>query len=189
MSVMPVDTQAVADAAAVLRQGGVVAYPTEAVWGLGCDPFNSRAVQRLLLLKQRDPGKGVILIAASMDQLKPWLTDLNEQQAAQLEASWPGPYTWLVRDNGYTPELIKGRHEKVALRVTDHPWVVALCEAFGGPLVSTSANIAGEPTLESYEAVVEAFGEEVDAVLNGPLGGLKLPSRIADLETGEVLRP
>lgn len=189
MKVKAVDVQAVAEAAAVLRQGGVLAYPTEAVWGLGCDPFNSRAVQRLLLLKQRDPGKGVILIAASMEQLKPWLTGLDAEQLATLEASWPGPYTWLVRDNGYTPELIKGRHEKVALRVTNHPWVVALCEAFGGPLVSTSANLAGEPTLESYAAVVAAFGEEVDAVLDGPLGGLQTPSRIADLETGEILRP
>lgn len=188
MSVKPVDTQAIAEAAAVLRQGGVVAYPTEAVWGLGCDPFNSRAVQRLLLLKQRDPAKGVILIAASMQQLGPWLTGLEADKLAKLEASWPGPYTWLVDDNGYTPELIKGRHEKVALRVTDHPWVVALCEAFGGPLVSTSANLAGEPILQSYEAVTEAFGDEVDAVLNGPLGGLEGPTRITDLDTGEVLR-
>ncbi|SFC41936.1 L-threonylcarbamoyladenylate synthase [Marinospirillum celere] len=189
MNVEPVDAQAVVEAAAVLRQGGVLAYPTEAVWGLGCDPFNSRAVQRLLLLKQRDPAKGVILIAASMEQFKPWLTGLEPEKLARLEASWPGPYTWLVNDNGYTPELIKGRHRKVALRVTNHPWVVALCEAFGGPLVSTSANLAGEPTLESYQAVIEAFGEEVDAVLNGPLGGLKTPSRIADLDTGEVVRP
>jgi len=188
MSVKPVDTQAVAEAAVVLRQGGVVAYPTEAVWGLGCDPFNSRAVQRLLLLKRRDPAKGVILIAASMQQLRPWLTGLEADKLAQLQASWPGPYTWLVKDNGYTPELIKGRHEKVALRVTDHPWVVALCEAFGGPLVSTSANLAGEPTLQTYDAVIQAFGDEVDAVLNGPLGGLEGPSRISDLDTGEVLR-
>lgn len=188
MSREAVDTQAVAEAAAVLRQGGVVAYPTEAVWGLGCDPFNSRAVQRLLLLKQRDPSKGVILIAASMQQFKPWLTGLDQEQLAQLQASWPGPYTWLVKDNGYTPDLIKGRHEKVALRVTDHPWVVALCEAFGGPLVSTSANLAGEAPLHSYEALLDTFGEEVDAVLNGALGGLDKPTRISDLETGEVLR-
>jgi len=188
MNVEAVDTQAVAEAAAVLRQGGVVAYPTEAVWGLGCDPFNSRAVQRLLLLKQRDPGKGVILIAASMQQLRPWLIGLEKEKLAQLQASWPGPYTWLVKDNGYTPELIKGRHEKVALRVTDHPLVVALCEAFDGPLVSTSANLAGEPSLMNYQAVVEAFGEEVDAVLNGALGGLNGPTRISDLDTGEVVR-
>lgn len=186
---LPVDAQAVAEAAALLRQGGVVAYPTEAVWGLGCDPFNRRAVQRLLLLKQRDPAKGVILIAASIDQLKPWLTGLSADQLAQLQAAWPGPSTWLVRDNGYTPSLIRGRYEKVALRVTDHPWVVALCKAFGGPLISTSANLAGEPPLVSYESVVDVFGKEVDAILKGPLGGLASPSRITDLETGEVLRP
>lgn len=183
-----VDYQAVKEAAAVLRQGGVLAYPTEAVWGLGCDPFNGRAVQRLLLLKKRDPSKGVILIASSIDQLKPWLTGLSAEKMAVLEQSWPGPNTWLVQDNGYTPELIRGKHAKVALRVTNHPWVVALCEAFGGPLVSTSANTAGEPPLMTFDAVSSAFGEDVDAVLNGPLGGLERPSRICDLETGEVLR-
>jgi L-threonylcarbamoyladenylate synthase len=183
-----VDAGAVQEVAAVLRQGGVVAYPTEAVWGLGCDPFNSRAVQRLLLLKQRDPSKGVILIAASMEQLKPWLTGLSAEHKLQLQQSWPGPQTWLVEDNGYTPELIRGKHTRVALRVTNHPWVVALCEAFGGPLVSTSANVAGEPPLRSYQDVMSAFGQDVDAVLNGPLGGLERPSRITDLVTGEVLR-
>ncbi|WP_114417108.1 L-threonylcarbamoyladenylate synthase [Marinospirillum perlucidum] len=189
MSEQPVDPQAVAEAAAVLRQGGVVAYPTEAVWGLGCDPFNSRAVQRLLLLKQRDPAKGVILIGSSLQQFKPWLIGLEAEQLARLEASWPGPYTWLVKDNGHTPEIIRGKHPKVALRVTDHPWVVALCETFGGPLVSTSANLAGEPTLTTFAAIEEAFGDEVDYILDGPLGGLEAPSRISDLETGEVLRP
>ncbi|SFX78567.1 L-threonylcarbamoyladenylate synthase [Marinospirillum alkaliphilum] len=183
-----VDQAAIREAAAVLRQGGVVAYPTEAVWGLGCDPFNSRAVQRLLLLKQRDPSKGVILIAASMEQLKPWLTGLSAEHKLQLQQSWPGPQTWLVEDNGYTPELIRGKHTKVALRVTDHPWVVALCEAFGGPLVSTSANMAGEPPLCTHQEVMAAFGQDVDAVLDGPLGGLERPSRITDLATGEVLR-
>jgi len=183
-----VDYKAVQEAATLLRQGGVLAYPTEAVWGLGCDPFNSRALQRLLLLKQRDPTKGVILIAATIDQFKPWLTDITPVQRKTLEESWPGPQTWLVKDNGYTPELIRGKHTKVALRVSDHPCVVALCEAFDGPLVSTSANTAGQPPLLSYEEIEQNFSGDVDMILKGALGGLDRPTRITDLETGKVLR-
>lgn len=183
-----IDYNAMQEAAALLRQGGVLAYPTEAVWGLGCDPFNSRAVQRLLLLKQRDPTKGVILIAASIEQFKPWLTDITPAQYAVLKQSWPGPQTWLVKDNGYTPELIRGKHAKVALRVSNHPWVVALCEAFDGPLVSTSANTAGQPPLQTYTEIEHTFGDDVDMVLKGTLGGLDRPTRITDLATGEVLR-
>lgn len=183
-----VNYQAVQEAAVLLRQGGVLAYPTEAVWGLGCDPFNSRAVQRLLLLKQRDPNKGVILIAASIDQFKPWLTQITPAQRQQLEQSWPGPHTWLVKDNGYTPELIRGKHQQVALRVTNHPWVVALCEAFEGPLVSTSANTAGEPPLKNYAELASAFGGDLDMILKGELGGFNRPTPITDLATGKVIR-
>lgn len=183
-----VDNSAVQEAAALLRQGGVLAYPTEAVWGLGCDPFNSRALQRLLLLKQRDPTKGVILIAASIEQFKPWLTEITPAQQLVLENSWPGPQTWLVKDNGYTPNLIRGKHSKVALRVTNHPWVVALCEAFDGPLVSTSANTAGQPPFLTYAEVEQSFGGDLDMILKGTLGGLDRPTRITDLATGEVLR-
>ncbi len=183
-----VDYDAVQEAAALLRQGGVLAYPTEAVWGLGCDPFNSRALQRLLLLKQRDPSKGVIIIAGSVEQFKPWLTEITPAQQRTLENSWPGPQTWLIKDNGYTPDLIRGKHSKVALRVTNHPWVIALCEAFDGPLVSTSANVSGESPLQTYAEIEAYFGGEVDMILNGALGGLNHPTRITDLETGDVLR-
>lgn len=184
----PVDDKTVQAAAALLKQGGVLAYPTEAVWGLGCDPFNSRAVQRLLLLKQRDPSKGVILIAASIEQFKPWLTELTPLQLNTLAQTWPGPQTWLIQDNGYTPELIRGKHTQVALRVSNHPCVVALCEAFDGPLVSTSANTAGQPPLQTYAELEQVFGGEVDMILKGDLGGLKRPTRITNLATGEVLR-
>lgn len=187
-SLEQVDFKAVQEAAALLRQGGVLAYPTEAVWGLGCDPFNSRALQRLLLLKERDPSKGVILIAANIDQFKPWLTDITPAQQKVLEENWPGPQTWLVKDNGYSPELIRGKHTRVALRVSNHPWVVALCEAFDGPIVSTSANAAGQSPLLSYEEVEQNFGGDLDMILKGALGGLDRPTRITDLATGEVLR-
>ncbi|KJZ14539.1 tRNA threonylcarbamoyladenosine biosynthesis protein RimN [Halomonas sp. S2151] len=171
-----------------LRRGGVIAYPTEAVWGLGCDPDNEEALTRLLRLKRRDPAKGVILIAATIEQFAPWLEGLPADLHAPLVASWPGPNTWLVPDNGRTPSLVRGCHDKVALRVSDHPGVQALCRAFGGPLVSTSANRAGEAPAMSEADIRRIFGNELDAVVPGALGGNPRPSTIRDLLSRETLR-
>ncbi|CAM3347467.1 L-threonylcarbamoyladenylate synthase [Halomonas lysinitropha] len=183
-----IEARALDEAVAALHAGGVIAYPTEAVWGLGCDPDDDAALTRLLHLKAREPAKGVILVAANIGQFAPWLEGLPADQQASLAASWPGPQTWLVPDNGRSRALVRGDHDRVALRVSDHPLVVALCEAFGGPVVSTSANRAGEPPAMSAEQVRAAFGDELDAVLDGPLGGLERPSTIRDLVTGRVLR-
>ncbi|MBB3191424.1 L-threonylcarbamoyladenylate synthase [Halomonas cerina] len=173
---------------AALRRGGVIAYPTEAVWGLGCDPDDAAALARLLRLKRRDPGKGVILVAADIGQFAPWLAGLSPSQREALEASWPGPHTWLVPDNGRTAPLVRGEHDRVALRVSGHPLVAELCRAFGGPIVSTSANRAGEPPAMTVDEVCATFGDALDAVLDGPLGGHDRPSTIRDLATGRVLR-
>jgi L-threonylcarbamoyladenylate synthase len=178
----------IAHAVAALHRGGVIAYPTEAVWGLGCDPDNDEALARLLRLKQRDPAKGVILVAASIAQFAPWLEGLPLELHAPLVASWPGPNTWLVPDNGRSHGLVRGAHDRVALRVSAHPLVVGLCEAFGGPIVSTSANIASEPPAMSAEEVRGVFGDGLDAIVEGELGGLERPSTIRDLVTGQLMR-
>ncbi|MGR2739412.1 L-threonylcarbamoyladenylate synthase [Billgrantia sp. Q4P2] len=175
-------------AVAALRAGGVIAYPTEGVWGLGCDPDNDEAVAHLLRLKERDPAKGLILVAASIGQFAPWLEGLAAELHAPLVASWPGPNTWLVPHNGRTHALVRGGHDCVALRVSAHPGVAALCQAFGGPLVSTSANRANEPSAMSAAEVREIFGDELDAIVEGELGGLDRPSTIRDLRSGRVLR-
>lgn len=178
----------IAHAVAVLRRGGVIAYPTEAVWGLGCDPDNDEALARLLRLKQRDPAKGVILVAGQLEQFAAWLEGLPLELHAPLAASWPGPNTWLVPDNGRSHGLVRGCHDRVALRVSAHPLVAALCEAFGGPIVSTSANIASEAPAMSADEVRAIFADGLDAVVEGELGGLERPSTIRDLVTGQVLR-
>ncbi|MGQ4879178.1 L-threonylcarbamoyladenylate synthase [Billgrantia sp. LNSP4103-1] len=175
-------------AAAALRAGGVIAYPTEGVWGLGCDPDSDAALAHLLRLKQRDPAKGLILVAASIEQFAPWLEGLAPELHAPLVASWPGPNTWLVPDNGRSHALVRGAHDCVALRVSDHPGVVALCRAFGGPIVSTSANRASEPSAMSAIEVKAIFGDALDAIVEGELGGLDRPSTIRDLRSGRVLR-
>ena len=178
----------IAHAVAALRRGEVIAYPTEAVWGLGCDPDNDEALTRLLRLKQRDPAKGVILVAGSIGQFEPWLAGLPLELHAPLAASWPGPHTWLVPDNGRSHALVRGGHTRVALRVSAHPLVAALCDAFGGPIVSTSANKASEPPAVSADQVRCIFDNELDVIVEGELGGLERPSTSRDLASGQVMR-
>ncbi len=172
-----------------LRGGGVIAYPTEAVWGLGCDPFNATAIERLLELKRRPMHKGLILVAADMGQIKPLLQGLSKAQLAQLEASWPGPVTWLIPDpNGWAPEGVRGRHSSVAVRVSAHPVVRALCAAFGGPIVSTSANRSAAAPARSKLKVSTYFGSGLDYVVPGQLGDLGRPTQICDLGTNQLIR-
>jgi L-threonylcarbamoyladenylate synthase len=184
-SALPV---AVRIAARRLRAGGVIAYPTEGVWGLGCDPDNAAAVARLLRLKHRDPDKGLILVAADIDQFSAYLRGLDETQRQRLGAGWPGPLTWLVPDCGAAPAWIRGRHRQVALRVSAHPLIAALCRAFGGPIVSTSANPAGRPAAVSALRARRYFAGRLDYVLSGALGGRSGPTPIRDLLTDKILR-
>ena len=176
-------------AAHQMRLGGVVAYPTEAVWGLGANPFDVEAVGRILYLKDRPVEKGVILLAANLQQFAPFLTHLDDLSLQRLKNSWPGPVTWLVPKSPLIPDFISGDSDKVALRVTDHPVAAGLSLAFGGPIVSTSCNPAGlEPARSAFD-VRRYFGDELDAITSGDVGKRANPSEIRDLATGKVLRP
>ncbi|MGQ7816453.1 L-threonylcarbamoyladenylate synthase type 1 TsaC [Metapseudomonas furukawaii] len=173
--------------ARVVREGGVIAYPTEAVWGLGCDPWNEEAVYRLLALKERPVEKGLILVADDIQQFDFLLEGLPDAWIDQLLASWPGPNTWLVPHQDLLPEWVTGQHDSVALRVSAHPLVRELC-ALTGPLISTSANPSGRPAACSRLRVQQYFGDDLDAVLGGALGGRRNPSVIRDLVSGRVIR-
>ena len=177
-------------AAHALRSGGVIAYPTEAVWGLGCDPRDEGATLRLLALKQREVAKGLILIAADEAQLAPFVDfgGLDETQCAAVRATWPGPNTWIVPASHDAPRWITGEHDGIAVRVTAHPGVIALCRAFGGAIVSTSANRAGMPAATTFADLDPAVVAGADAVLEGETGGLDRPSAIRDARSGAVLR-
>jgi L-threonylcarbamoyladenylate synthase len=178
------------EAVEVIHDGGVIAYPTEAVWGLGCDPFDEAAVLRLLAIKQREVAKGLILVAArraQFDGLLDW-SALPPDRVAAVDASWPGPNTWIVPATSRVPRWITGAHMGVAVRVSDHPVVIALCEAFGAPLVSTSANLAGEPPAFSRVALDPQLLAQLDGVTEGETGGLSAPTAIRDALSGSVLR-
>ena len=175
-------------AARVVRAGGLIAYPTEAVYGLGCDPRNERAVKRLLALKRRSVHKGLILIAADFAQLEPFLQPLPPSDRARLAATWPGPQTWLVPAKSGVPRWLTGQHDTLAVRVTGHPLAAALCRSCGHPLVSTSANVSARPPARSALAVRRQFGWRLDYVLPGPTGSRAKPTAIQDLRTGQVVR-
>jgi L-threonylcarbamoyladenylate synthase len=179
--------------ASVINAGGIVAYPTEAVWGLGCDPFNPRAVDRLLQIKQRPLHKGVILLASDFAQVEDLLMHLSSGQIATLKNTWPGPVTWLIPNTApikkRIPEWICGQYPAFALRVTNHPIASALAKAVGHPIVSTSCNPSSQSPAKNVYEVHKYFPTQLDAIVPGNLGGNKNPSEIRDLLTGKIVRP
>jgi len=176
------------EAARCVHAGGLIAYPTEAVYGLGCDPLNETAMANLLELKQRPPEKGVILIAAEFDQLRPFVKPLPEERMQQILASWPGPNTWLLPAADGVPGWLTGTHPTLAVRVTGHPVAAALCRACDSPLVSTSANRSGQRPARSALQVRLKLQSGVDFIVHAPLGGNPSPSTIRDGLTGAVIR-
>lgn len=177
-------------AASVMHSGGVIAYPTEAVWGLGCDPFDEAAVNAILALKQRHVEKGLIIVASSIEQLTPYLQNLSDTERQTLENAWPGPFTWLVPHHQTLPQWIYGKHSTVAMRVSNHPVVKALCDAFGGAIVSTSANPQGKPAPTQAWQVHRYFHHAslLNYVVKGQVGKSAQPSTITDLASGRIIR-
>jgi len=171
-----------------VRSGGVIAYPTEAVYGLGCDPLEDSAVERILELKGRDQAKGLILIASDLSQLLPFLASLPDAVMQTLTASWPGPVTWVVPAAPTLPFWLSGGRDTLAVRVTAHPVASALCRAAGMALVSTSANRSGQSPARTALAVRAQFGAGVDCILPGAVGDLDKPTEIREALTGKVLR-
>ena len=174
-------------AAAVLHAGGVIAYPTEGVYGFGCRPDDWPAVQRLLRLKNRPVSAGLILIAASLDQLDGWLAPTQPEMRA-LNRDEESAVTWIVTSGPLTPDWITGGRATVAVRVTRHPIAARLCLASGFPLVSTSANRSGKPAARSALAVRYRLGLGLDLVVGGATSGAAGPTEIRHAATGKVAR-
>ena len=170
-----------------VKSQGVIAYPTEGVWGLGCDPFSRSAVSKILDLKKRSVDRGLLLVATDIGQFEPFLEGLERKYHEELDRDWPGPITYLVPDNGSAPRWVVGKHKTLGLRVSDHSLIKTLC-ALTGPLVSTSANISGLPAIKSADEIEEVFDQEIDYVLDGELGNLGKPTQIKNILTGEILR-
>ena len=172
-----------------LKKNYVIAYPTETVFGLGCDPDNKIAVMNLLALKKRSINKGFILIAANYAQLLPYISDCNLSsiQRKRMFSYWPGPTTFIVPVSPKTPYWLTGQFNSLAIRVSNHPQVQTLCHKFGKPLISTSANISGQPPCCTVDEIKIQFGMCFPTLL-GVTGGRKYPSKIRDAITGIVIR-
>ena len=183
-------------AVAVLRAGGVIAYPTEAVFGLGCDPRSDHALGRIAAIKRRRFTKGLILIGSECEHLEPFVRPdwMGWVERCLVRGRGPSdpPVTWLVPARAGAPGAVTGRRSgsraRVAVRVTAHPIASALCRGFGGAIVSTSANAAAAPPARSALAVRRRLGRQLDLVVPGPTGGHARPSTIRDAETGRTLR-
>ena len=169
-----------------LKHGGVIAYPTESCYGLGCDPRNRAAVQKILRLKRRPWQKGLILVAANLEQVARFILPVSVTERATLGQHWPGPYTFLLPVSARAPKLVIGKHRSLAVRVSAHSEVARLTRALG-PLVSTSANVSGAKPIKTYAEAQRAFGQQV-WVLPGRIGKRRAPSVIIDLQSGKKLR-
>lgn len=172
-----------------LQHGGIIAYPTEAVYGLGCDPLNQDALKRLLKLKHRSPSKGLILVASDFAQLEPFLKPVTPEIFNRVMKSWPGPTTWLLPANEQAPKILRGKYTMQAVRISAHPLVEKLCNYYGSAIVSTSANLSGRPAARNALTVRKIFNGQIDFVISNSIGELKNPSEIKNAITGETIRP
>jgi L-threonylcarbamoyladenylate synthase len=171
-----------------LRQGGIIAYPTEAVYGLGCDPLNRHAVERLLALKQRPKAKGFSMIASKFEQIEPYVDLPRLLRLERILATWPGPVTWVMPAGQWVPAWLRGEHASVAVRVTAHPLAAELCRAFGGPLVSTSANPHGRTPARTPLEVRRSFPSAPILIVHGATGQQTSVTAIYDALSGRRLR-
>ena len=171
-----------------LRRGGLIAYPTESCYGLGCDPRNPQALNRLIRLKGRSAAKGMLLIADRFERLAPYLRPLRPAERARMQRTWPGPVTWVVPASPTCHPLLTGGRPTVAVRVTAHPGAARLCRMLGMALVSTSANKSGRKPAKTAAECRRIFGARV-RVVAGRIGARRRPSTLIDLATGTVLRP
>ena len=176
------------DLRAYLRRGGLIAYPTESCYGLGCDPRNRQALARLIRLKGRSAAKGLLLIADRFKRLKPFIRPLSLADRGRVERTWPGPVTWVVPASAACPPELTGGRPTVAVRVTAHSGAARLCRSLAMALVSTSANKSGKKPAKTAAECRRIFGTQV-RVIAGRIGRRRRPSTLIDLATGTILRP
>ena len=170
-----------------LKRGGVIAYPTESCYGLGCDPRNRRAVRRILKLKRRPQRKGLILIASGYPQVEPYIQPLTAVEQLRLQQDGARAVTYLMPAIPSCPRWLRGAHESLAVRLTAHPFARNLCRSVNRALVSTSANRGGMRPAKTDAECRRLFGKQV-RVLRGQVGKRKKPSTIRAWSDGKIVR-
>lgn len=170
----------------IIQSGGVISYPTESVFGLGCDPLNESAVNRILRLKNRTVDKGLIIVAGDLKQLEAYIEISAEEEDKILKEK--SDTTWLVKKSPLTPNWVSGKHQKVAVRVSKHPLIVKLCQTINQPLISTSANPAGSTPATTSQQSSHYFSNNVDLYIDYENEGSGQPTQIKDITTDTVIR-
>ncbi len=171
-----------------LIEGGIVAYPTEAVFGLGCLPVHEHSIARLRSIKQRPEEQGLILVADDIRRLQPYLQKLTSRQRSLIQTRRQRATTWLVPASRNCPYYLRGQHDRLAIRLIDHPLVIELCRLTRSALISTSANRRGHPPARSASQVVSTLGSDIDCILAGPTGSARVVSEIRDIDSGTTYR-
>ena len=169
-----------------LKSGGVIVYPTESSFGIGCDPSNFMAVKKIMVIKKRTANKNFILISASIKNTKKYIQKLTEKELKKANKKWPGPHTWILRSHDNCPKWLK-KNDKVALRLPSFKPCLDLCASLGIAIISTSANISGKKTLKQYRDVCRLFYNK-SKIIKGRIGNRRKPSTIQDLQTGKIIR-
>ncbi len=180
------NTITIPEATDLLKKGGIIAYPTEGVYGLGCDPFNELAVTKLLTLKDRNVSQGLILIATHWEQVAALTKPIPTNRMEAIQQTWPGPITWLFPASEKAPKWITGKHDTIALRITNHKTAKEICEAFNNTIVSTSANRHGDPAPTDLSSVQNYFPNIT--IVEGELGTQTKPTPIFDALSGKQIR-
>ncbi len=182
-----IDARAVDEASRLIRAGGVVAFPTDTLYGLAADPFSPAAVQRVFDVKGRGAERALPLVAADVSQIEDRIGALSPLTVRLARRFWPGPLTVLIPAPATLGPNVTGGTGRVGVRVPDHPVARALCRACGGPLIATSANRSGEPATEEPDEVIRTLGNVIDGILDGGRAPGGPPSTVIDL-AGEAPR-
>ena len=172
-----------------VENGAIIAYPTDTIWGFGCHPLRASSVIKILNIKQRPVAKGLILLSSRMEYCAPYIDpDLSEEQIDLVLQQNQHPVTWLAPAARNCPVWLRGVFSTVALRITNHPFIEAICSEMHSPIVSTSANRHRRSTIQSALQARRQFGEELDYIVTGFNTGTNRASEIKSLATGNTVR-
>jgi L-threonylcarbamoyladenylate synthase len=174
-------------AAKCIKQGGLIAYPTETVYGLGVDPFNQQALLRLFATKGRTAEKAIIVLIRGTIDLPTLTSDLPAIAESLINAFWPGPLTLIFKASAQLPKELLGGRDTLALRHSNAPIAQSLVDALGGPLTSTSANISGQPPAQSAQEVQNQLESHLDLIINGGPSPQSQPSTLLDISTNKPI--
>ena len=171
-----------------LKAGKILIHPTESIWGIGCDAFNSEAVEQVFRIKKRDLSKGFILLAESLKSIEKYIKVIGKEDQQFLSKHWPGAYTFLIKYNDKLPKHLMNENGKIAIRVSNHLPIKALMKGFPGFMISTSANISGEKNINDPDEIINFFEQKDMAYYDESIGKNLTPSKIIDLETRDIIR-